>query len=188
MTSNGTTQVNPEVQNSQVNPEVQDPEPQTQVKLAEYARYEDAQAAVDRLSDEGFPVRTVSIVWSRLRRVEHVTGRRSWPTAARDGALTGLWFGGFLGLLLSLFVELDEGISALGVVVWYAVVGALLGAVFVVVRHAALRGRRDFTTRDRLDAEAFEVWVGADWFDRAAVLLGRGGAPPADPDSTTGAG
>ena len=38
----------------------------TQAKLAEYERYADAQKAVDTLSDEGFPVASVSIVEGNL--------------------------------------------------------------------------------------------------------------------------
>ncbi len=151
------------------------------VMLAEYSRYDDAQAAVDRLSDEGFPVRHVSIVWSRLRRVEYVTGRRTWLTAARDGALSGLWFGSFLGLLLALFVDLDEGASELGVIITYALVGAVIGAIFVVVQHLALRGRRDFNTQGRLDAESYEVWVSPEHMAEASRILGVPSSRPMDP-------
>ncbi len=151
------------------------------VMLAEYTRYADAQAAVDRLSDEGFPVRHVSIVWSRLRQIEYVTGRRTWLTAARDGVLSGLWFGSFLGLLLSLFVDLEEGASTLGVIVTYALVGAVIGAIFMVVQHLGKRGQRDFSTLGRLDAEAYEVWVNPDHQAEAARILGLGSTRPMDP-------
>lgn len=153
-----------------------------QSRLVEYPRYAEAQAAVDHLSDEGFPVRHVTIVWSRLRQVEYVTGRRTVATAARDGALSGLWFGGFLGLLLTLFVQLDEGASALGVIVSYAIVGAVLGAVWMAFQHWTKRGARDFATRGRLDAESFEIWVDRDHLAEAAAILGLGtGTRPTDP-------
>ena len=150
----------------------------TQAKLATYDRYADAQKAVDTLSDEGFPVASVSIVWSRLRRVEYVTGRRTIATAARDGILSGLWFGGFLGLLLTLFVELDEGTSAWSLVLSYALFGAVLNSIFMGFRHWATRGERDFATRGKLDAEAFEVWVDAARVNEAARLTGVPVPPP----------
>lgn len=156
-----------------------------QVKLAEYTQYTDAQAAVDRLSDEGFPVRHVSIVWSRLRQVEYVTGRRTVATAARDGALSGLWFGSFLGLLLTLFVELDEDASAWGLILTYAIVGAVIGAAFTAFTHWSKRGARDFSTMGRLDAEAYEVWVHPDHVAQAGGILGVGTSRPLDPDATT---
>ncbi len=144
----------------------------TQAKLATYDRYTDAQKAVDTLSDEGFPVASVSIVWSRLRQIEYVTGRRTILTAARDGILSGLWFGGFLGLLLTMFVELDEGTSAWSLILSYALFGAVLNSIFMAFRHWSTRGERDFSTRGKLDAEAFEVWVDAAKVAEAAGLVG----------------
>lgn len=155
----------------------------TQEMLVEYARYPDAQRAVDTLSDEGFPVKNVSIVWSRLRQIEYVTGRRTIATAARDGALTGLWFGGFLGLLLSLFVELDENATAIGVIVTYAVVAAAINAVFTAFRHWSQRGERDFSTKGKLDAEAYEIWVDTNHLTQARGILGITTPRHADPDA-----
>lgn len=143
-----------------------------QAKLATYDRYVEAQKAVDTLSDEGFPVRNTTIVWSRLRQIEYVTGRRTIATAARDGALTGLWFGAFLGILLSLFVELDDGASPLGLIITYALAGAVINAIFTAFRHWSQRGQRDFSTTGKLDAEAFEVWVERANLATAAGILG----------------
>lgn len=42
--------------------------------VASYDDYAAAQAAVDRLSDEGFPVEHLDIIGSDLRLVERVTG------------------------------------------------------------------------------------------------------------------
>ena len=44
--------------------------------------YESAQRAVDRLSDDGFPVENLDIVGSGLRLVERVTGRLRGLVAA----------------------------------------------------------------------------------------------------------
>ena len=101
-----------------------------------------------------------------------ITGRRTIATAARDGALTGLWFGGFLGILLSLFVELDDGASPLGLIITYAVAGAVINAIFTAFRHWSQRGERDFATTGKLDAEAFEVWVERANLANAAGILG----------------
>lgn len=141
-------------------------------KLVEFVRYEDAQAAVDTLSDEGFPVEHVSIVWARLRQIEYVTGRRTILTAAMQGAASGMWFGAFIGLLLSLFVELEEDATAIGLVVSYALTGAVVVAIYQAVRHWSQRGRRDFSTMGKLDAEAYEIWVQPDLVYRAAAVLG----------------
>ncbi len=92
--------------------------------LVEYAEYDKAQQAVDKLSDAGFPVAATSIVWNRLRRVEHVTGRKTALTAARAGAMSGAWFGSFIGLLLLFFVETQEETSGIALIVAYLIVGA----------------------------------------------------------------
>jgi hypothetical protein len=150
-------------------------------KLVEYERYDAAQASVDKLSDDGFPVEHVSIVWSRLRQIEYVTGRRTIVTAAMHGALSGMWFGAFIGLLLSLFVELEEGATEIGLIVSYALTGAVVVAVYQAVRHWTQRGRRDFSTMGKLDAEAYEIWVQPEQIHRAAALLGVA-VPTADED------
>ena len=61
--------------------------------LAVYDTYEQAQRAVDHLSDEAFPVENLLIVGTDLKRVERVTGRLTWGRVAAAGAITGLWFG-----------------------------------------------------------------------------------------------
>ena len=132
----------------------QTPDP---VRLAEYRRYVDAQKAVDRLSDGGFPMAAVTIVWAGLRRIEHVTGRQTVATAARDGLLTGAWFGFVIGFLFSAFA--DSSTAVLPMVVTYTVFGALTVAAFQAFQHWARRGTRDFATVSQLDAERYEVWV-----------------------------
>src|ERR1700742_3002063 len=70
------------------------------------ARFDDseaAQRAVDRLSDDGFPVEKLDIVGSDLQLVERVTGRLTKWRAAAAGALSGMWAGLLIGILLGLF-------------------------------------------------------------------------------------
>jgi hypothetical protein len=57
--------------------------------VTSYATYPEAQEAVDRLADAGFPVENVDIVGSDLRLVEHVTGRLTRGRAAMYGAGIG---------------------------------------------------------------------------------------------------
>ena len=141
-------------------------------KLAAYERYEAAQEAVDRLSDDGFAVEHVSIVWSRLRRIEYVTGRRTVATAAAQGALSGLWFGALIGLAFAFWGENAEGVSDAALVVSWALQGAIAVALWMAVRHWMQRGRRDFSTQGKLDAESYEVWVHPAHIYTAAATLG----------------
>ena len=71
--------------------------------VASFGTYEEAQEAVDRLSDSGFPVENIDIIGSDLRTVERVTGRLTKRNAAAAGAASGAWFGLFIGLLVGLF-------------------------------------------------------------------------------------
>lgn len=77
--------------------------PRSQRPVASYSNYLSAQNAVDYLSDERFPVETVTIVGSGLRFEEHVTGRRGHGRARAIGesAVTGTAIGALLGLSLA---------------------------------------------------------------------------------------
>src|SRR5437870_10569142 len=98
-----------------------------------YDDYAAAQRAVDRLSDDGFPVEHLDIIGSDLRLVERVTGRLTTTHAAAAGALSGLWAGLLFGILLGLFTS---GHSFLAVAATGAALGAGWGAIFASVRHA----------------------------------------------------
>src|SRR5215472_9400075 len=90
--------------------------------VARFDDYESAQRAVDRLSDDGFPVDKLDIVGSGVRLVERVTGRLTKARAAGAGAMSGMWAGLLFGILLGLFTS---GHSFLAV----AATGAALGVV-----------------------------------------------------------
>lgn len=151
----------------------------TPVRIATYTDYGAAQAAVDRLSDEGFPVSQVTIVWRGLRQVEQVTGRRTVITAAIEGLIGGAWFGSLIGLLLVLLADTTDT-SELGVIASYLVVGALAGAAWQALGHARRHGRRDFSSAGRLDAETYELWVTPELAAAAQDLLGLGSVRGAD--------
>jgi len=131
--------------------------------IGSYDTYVEAQRAVDYLSDQQFPVQHVSIVGSDLRMVENVLGRLTRGRAALAGAATGAWFGLFVGVLLSLFA--DEGANAFALIVSAVIYGAVFGAIFGFVGHALSKGKRDFTSRSKIVASAYEircVWAEAD--------------------------
>ena len=134
-----------------------------------YDTYAEAQRAVDYLSDKEFPVQHVSIVGSDLRMVENVLGRLTRGRAALAGAATGAWFGLFVGVLVSLFAKSDTNV--IGLVLSAVVYGAIFGAVFGFVGHAMSGGKRDFTSRSKIVASAYEIrctWAEA---DRAREVL-----------------
>lgn len=140
--------------------------------VPDYAR---AQAIVDQLSDAGFPVEHVRIVGTGLRTVEQVLGRMTTGKAAGLGAVQGLWFGLLLGLLFSIFAP---GFGFLWILLISLGLGALWGAVFGAIGHAATRGRRDFSSLQIIDAASYEVQVEAAYLEAARKILGAGPAAP----------
>ena len=142
--------------------------------VAAYDSYSDAQRAVDRLSDQGFPVDRVAIVGHGLEYVEQVTGRFTTARAALVGALEGALLGAFFGLLMALIFSYDPN-PALPLLVLYGLVaGALIGAALGALLHAATGGTRDFTSLPGLQAERYEVVVDDEFAARAAELLRSG--------------
>src|SRR3954463_7403168 len=97
--------------------------------VAAFNTYPEAQRAVDRLSDAGFPVERVAIVGQGLRYVEQVTGRLTTGRAALLGALPGALIGGILGLLAALIFTWDPHPAVPLIILYGLVIGAILGAV-----------------------------------------------------------
>jgi hypothetical protein len=139
--------------------------------LGSYPDYPQAQAVVDHLSDNGFPVETVTIVGADLRLVERVTGRLTRGRAALAGALSTAWLGLLFGLLLGLFAE--SGTALLALVVYAVLFGAAFGAALGFAAHAATGGRRDFSSTSGLAATRYEVLVEQDRAQEAERIIAR---------------
>lgn len=139
--------------------------------VASYGTYLDAQAAVDHLSDEGFPVQQVAIVGNDLRLVEQVTGRLTRGRATWAGAASGSWFGLFVGLLIGIFAGDGSLGSWLQIVLAGAIIGALWGALLGFFGYAATGGRRDFLSRSGVVAERYDVVVHGQGIDEARTKL-----------------
>jgi hypothetical protein len=146
--------------------------------VARFDDYETAQRAVDRLSDDGFPVEELDIVGSDLQLVERVTGRLTRGRAAGASAISGLWAGLLFGILLGLFTS---GHSFLAVAATGAALGAAWGAVFGYVAHASTKGQRDFSSVRQLVATRYDLIAREGTVDRAKSMLGDAGLlPPAE--------
>jgi hypothetical protein len=143
--------------------------------VASYDSYPQAQAAVDHLSDEGFPVQDLDIVGSDLRLVERVTGRLTRSRAALAGGLSGAWMGLFAGLLLGLFTA---GHAWLGLLAAGVTAGVLAGAVLGFAAHALTRGRRDFASTRGITALRYDLIARGGNAERARVLIGQADPPP----------
>jgi hypothetical protein len=140
------------------------------VQVGSYDSYEQAQAAVDYLSDEKFPVENVTIIGTDLRMIEKVTGRLTWGRAIGAGAAGGAWWGLFVGLLLGLFAT---NANWLGSVLSGLLIGLAFGAVFGAIGYGATRGRRDFTSTSQITASRYDVMCNPAHAEEARAHLAR---------------
>ena len=137
------------------------------MSLGVYERYEQAQQAVDFLSDNQFPVQNCLIVGTELKQVERVTGRLTTGKVAAGGLLSGIWLGLFVGLVLSLFGSGDTVATILSTMMF----GAIFGLVWALAGYAATRGRRDFTSVSQVVATRYEVLVEHKFAEQGRQLL-----------------
>ena len=140
------------------------------MSLGTYLKYEDAQKAVDYLSDQNFAVQNCMIVGTELKQVERVTGRLTYARAALAGAASGAWLGLFVGLLLGLFAQ--DG-SWLAAVVTGVLFGVMFGIAMGVAGYAATGGQRDFTSVSQVIATRYEVLVEHKLLAQAQEMLLR---------------
>lgn len=154
--------------------------------VGSFNTYEEAQRAVDMLSDRQFPVEKLAIVGVDLMQVENVTGRLTWPKVLGAGALSGLWMGLFMGLLLSLFTEPGSG---WGIFLWALLIGAIFGLIFAAMGYGITGGKRDFTSATAIVAGRYDVLCDPEVAPRARDLIagGRPAEPAARPDGNPGA-
>jgi hypothetical protein len=137
------------------------------MSLGVYERYEQAQKAVDFLSDNEFPVQNCLIVGTELKQVERVTGRLTTGKVAAGGLLSGLWLGLFVGLVVSLF---GTG-GTFAIIASTMLFGAVFGLVWGLAGYLATRGRRDFTSVSQVIATRYEVLVEHKYAEQGRQLL-----------------
>lgn len=137
--------------------------------VGEYSSYEEAQRVVDFLSDRGFPVDRVSIVGRDLEYLEQVTGRLTTGRATLQGALQGALVGLIFALVLGLFFTVSGAFFA--VLLYGLIVGGLFGALLGAATHAAMGGRRDFSSVGAMRANRYEVLVDQGVAEEATRLL-----------------
>jgi hypothetical protein len=151
--------------------------------IATFTNYADAERAVDRLSDLGFPVGRVAIIGHDLRMVEQVTGRLNYAGAAWKGAVSGALPGALIGWIFGLFDLINPLVASIVLAFYGIIIGAVVGAVLGLVMHALQRGRRDFDAVTMMVPERFEVVVDEEVADEAARLL-TDAAPTQTPAQT----
>jgi hypothetical protein len=133
------------------------------------------QRAVDRLSDDGFPVEKLDIIGTDLRTIERVTGRLTTARAAGAGAISGLWVGLFVRAPAR---PVHQRNAWFAVILVGAALGAAWGAIFGAVAHAATRGQRDFSSVRTLAASHYDLVARTVPVDQAKNMLRQAGLLP----------
>jgi hypothetical protein len=146
--------------------------------VASYESYEEAQRAVDYLSDKRFPVERTSIVAEDLRFVEQVTGRMGYGRAALQGAGSGAVIGVLFGFFLGLFSLFDPVSSALVLALYGLVFGAILGAILGLISFSLTGGQRDFSSVGGMEAGRYNVMAEEEVAEEASRLLVQLGQEP----------
>lgn len=148
--------------------------------VASYPTYEDAEAAVDYLSDRRFPVHRVAIIGHDVKMVEQVIGRLNYGRAALNGATTGGVTGLLFGWLFGLLDWIRPLLAGLQLAAFGLIFGAVVGAILGMVLYALQRGRRDFSAVRGLVPSSYDVVTDVAVADDAVRLLReRTGVSPA---------
>jgi Heat induced stress protein YflT domain len=138
--------------------------------VASFDRYEDAEAFVDQMADDGLPVERVTILGRDVRIVERITGHLNAVRAALYGALYGAFLGSLLGLLFGLIFA-DDGGELLATWLYWLIAGALFATIFALVAYAMMGGRRNFTSVGGITASHYDILIDESVADQAERWL-----------------
>lgn len=140
------------------------------MSLGRYDKYDEAQKAVDHLSDNGFPVENVLIVGTDLKQLERVTGRLTRGRIALGGVLSGMWLGFFVGMIFAIFDGQPTPPASVLVTVLF---GAVFGLVWALIGYAVTGGTRDFTSVTQVVATQYELLVEHRFAQQGRELLAK---------------
>lgn len=136
--------------------------------VASFPRYEAAQKAVSQLIAGDIPAKQIAIVGTGLRSIERVTGKLGFATAARSGAINGL----FLGLVFSAIFVIGTPSPPIQLFVGVLLVGVAIGMLLSIVTFALVRRRRDYASVAQVLADHYDVTVSSEHVHRAREILG----------------
>ena len=152
--------------------------PAALVAVARFTSHAEAERAVDRLVDRGFPVEGSAIVARDLRFVEAVTESRGLWGAAVGGLVSGALVGLLWGWLAGLFNWVQPLETAVTLGLYGLVLGGLIGLLVALLAQALTRrGGRGFSSAGAgFIAGAYEVMVDHNGGDEARGILAGGDA------------
>jgi hypothetical protein len=148
------------------------------VVVASYETYEQAQAAIAKMSGAEGDLSGLAIVGNDLKLVERITGRLTWGKVALAGAMRGLGFGAFIGLVYILF--LPEAIAS---VLLFPLLGLAFGILLGVVTHSVTRRKRDYASVQQVLAARYDVVAPQQSAGKAMHIIGQRETPVVPPQA-----
>ena len=143
------------------------------VKVATFASYEAAQKAVNALAEADVDVSGMALVGGDVRVVERVIGRLTWGKVAMAGAMRGLTFGLFLGIVFWLLVP-TAGAAILAMPAF----GVAFGMLLSLVTHSLTKKRRQFQSVQQVVPLTFDLLAPREVAGAAMHKLGPGVVNP----------
>jgi hypothetical protein len=140
------------------------------MSLGVHDSYEEAQQAVDYLSDHEFPVEDVLIVGTDLKQLERVTGRLTPGRVVGAGALSGMWFGLLVGTVFAIF---DPNGFNIITVLSTVLLAAVFGSIWGWFGYRLIGRHRDFTSVTQVVAAKYEVLCEHKHVQRGRELLAQ---------------
>jgi hypothetical protein len=142
-------------------------------EIAEVGAYEEAQDLVDRLAKDSFPIERLAIVGRDPELVELIVGRWDAWKAALTGGSGAAILGGLFALLFGVWLAPD-GTALLSYVLYFVLVGAVVGAFFGALSYWLSSGdRRAFTSAAVMVATSYALMADEPVADAALQRLRR---------------
>ena len=134
--------------------------------MASFSDYKDAVAYVEKMIENDFPARLVSIIGTDLKTVETIKGKLGYGRVSLSGALTGSWLGMFLGLIFGATGTGTEEVLLTNVLAGI-VIGSGVGMLLNILRFSLTKNRRGFISGQTVVAKKYEVVVPAQQLELA---------------------
>ncbi len=126
--------------------------------LASFTDYKQAVSYVEKLIENDFPAKLVSIIGTDLKTVEIIKGKLGYGRVSISGAITGSWLGLFFGLIFGVTGTATEQLLLTNVLAGI-IIGSGLGMLLNILRFSVTKNRRGFISGQSVIAKKYEVIV-----------------------------
>jgi uncharacterized membrane protein len=143
--------------------------------IASFPSYQEAESAINYLSDNDFPIQYASIVADDLQFVEKITGKVTRMKRLGNSILLGIFIGATIGFFFGLFDIMRPNTSTVTVAIYGSGFGALFGLLFGLPNLFSPEKSREFNSEASFRANFFDVIVDDQYTQQATHLLNKSG-------------